>query len=222
MRNTLVVCAIVLIGFAAFAAEEECNVPFFNTKIFKIEEKSTDSNVVFEFGKEKLEVVGKCEDSRRGVTVQSSGRFEIIAEHFSSGAVRQYVIKLCGKELGIVKVERTASKLDAYYAQPRLSLTDPFGRILGEVANADNEADHFVIRDSAGHILAHGKKILDSWTVDSGTMHPLLVSAVLFASRMERNACELVAANWERTQGYLLGAFVGLVTFCVARYNHLV
>lgn len=212
MRNTLFIGVIFCTSFAVLA-DQVCNVPFFNNKILKVEERTSGSNVEFEFGKERLKVAGTCKDLRRIVEVQSFGKFEIIAEHFVSGSVRQYVVKLCGNDLGMIKIERAA------HGQPRLSLTDRFGRILGEIANADNEADSFVLRDSSGHILAHAKKSSDSWTVDSGSIHPLLASGLLFASRMERSACELVAANSLWIQGLVVGIFGGIVVAAVVLYK---
>jgi hypothetical protein len=208
----------------AVYAEENCDVSFLDTKIFVIEENISDSNLTFTFGRGNVKVVGTCSDKRRLVYTKHSKAVEITAEHFSSGAVRQYVIKLCGSDLGMIKVERSSAKFDAHYGQPRLSLTDPYGRIIGEIANADNTADGFVVRDNTGHILAHGKKSAVYWSVDSGTIHPLLASALLFASRMERNACELVAANWEWVQGVVFGSIVavGASVLILARSRQLI
>jgi len=205
-------------------AEEDCDVSFLDTKIFVIEENVSDSNLSFTFAKGNVKVVGSCSDKRRFVYTKHSKAVEIVAEHFSSGAVRQYVIKLCGSDLGMIKVERSSAKYDSHYAQPRLSLTDPYGRVIGEIANADNRADSFAVRDNTGHILAHGKKSGAYWSIDSGTIHPLLVSALLFASRMERNACELVAANWEWVQGVVFGSVVAVAAsvYFLARSHRLI
>jgi hypothetical protein len=208
-----------IFGVVIFTSSAQADVPceslLLQTADFEaFEGKGASGEVDLRVGSEPMILVGSCEKGRRATSIFSLGPVTLSVEYFNNGSVRQYVVNLSGKEMGTIKVERGGFDIDGQYSQPRLSLYNA-GRVVGEIANAENQESFFFVRDQASQIIARAKRSTDGkWKVSSESVPPILMAMLLFASRLEKNSCEAVAAHWQGLRGLVFG--VSASTFIAA------
>ena len=213
MRTTCVFLGMLIFSATTWAADSTCENLFSQEKKFEMSVTqgwNGDVNIVLP----SLEIEGRCIASKRSVFIRQGQNIEITVVHFSDGTVLQYVVKLCGREVGFIKIIRG----EGQYSQPRIVLTDPFDRELGNIANAENEEKQFTVRDE-GKKIASGHRIdKGRWEITSDHLPPVLSGLLLAASRMERNSCEDVAAFNARITKAVAGTLTVLAVVTAALY----
>lgn len=182
------------------------------TALEAVESTSGFGEVHIDIGALALDIKGLCSGKLRTVQIRSARNLEIKVEYFKNGAVREYIIARSGQEIGFLRVERGSFDIDSTYSQPRLSFIDETGRIIGEVANAENQADFFFVRDRQSRIIARAQRSQNGkWQVKSEELTPEVSALFLFASRTERHSCEAVSVRSLKLQGAVFGAVAAAV-----------